>query len=65
MKEPSPVDPATSCPQPADHPTHLCRLMEQGRTAEVLTLSAHPAFRCGNCGAVADRAEDLCRPGAL
>jgi len=65
MSEPPPVAPSGGCPQPQHHAGHLCHLMEQGRTAEVLALSAHPAFRCGNCGAVANRPADLCRPGPL
>jgi hypothetical protein len=39
--------------------------MEQGRSREVAERSGTPRFSCRNCSALADRAEDLCRPQAL
>jgi hypothetical protein len=55
----------TGCEGPARHPEHLCTLMEQGRSREVAERSGTPRFSCRNCSALADRAEDLCRPQAL
>jgi len=65
MSDHPPVSGDVDCQQSQQHDGHLCRLIEQGRMAEVLAHSAHPTCRCRNCGAVADRAEALCRPGEL
>ena len=51
-----------ACEGPASHSDHLCNLMEKGMTVEVQRRSSHPAFVCGNCGAHANEAEDLCNP---
>lgn len=55
----------TGCEGPEQHLEHLCRLMEQGRSQEIAERTRHPRFSCRNCAAVADRAQDLCRPQPL
>ena len=54
-----------ACKGPRDHSDHMCVLMEKGLTEEIRRRSSQPAFVCGNCGARADTAEDLCNPEAL
>lgn len=54
-----------ACKGPSGHSDHLCILMEKGMTEEVRRRSSHPAFVCGNCGARADKAEDLCNAEPL
>jgi hypothetical protein len=48
------------------HPFHICALKEAGydcgNCEEVAELTAKPKFRCETCGAVANRAENLCNP---
>jgi hypothetical protein len=39
--------------------------MERGETEEIHRRTAHPAFACANCGALADAGEDLCNPRPL
>lgn len=51
-----------ACAGPQQHRDHLCQLMEKGLTEEVRRRSDHPAFACGNCGARANHARDLCNP---
>lgn len=53
------------CGAPAAHRDHLCLLMERGETEEIHRRTAHPAFACANCGALADAGEDLCNPRPL
>lgn len=55
----------TGCGGPEHHPEHLCRLMQQGRSQEIEERTRQPRFSCRNCAAVADRADDLCRPQPL
>jgi len=55
----------TGCDGPDRHPDHLCTLMEQGRSREIAERASKPRFSCRNCSALADRAEDLCRPRAI
>ncbi len=50
------------CTMPEVHPDHLCRLMEEGRTAEIAVLASSPAYLCANCGARANHAQNLCKP---
>jgi len=57
--------PYGGCGKPGEHHDHLCILMEKGMTEEIRRLSSHSAFVCGNCGARANHAEDLCSPEPL
>ncbi len=54
-----------SCTRPEEHPKHLCELKKLRLSADIVKRTAAPAFVCHNCNALADRAEDLCNPGAL
>ncbi len=54
-----------TCIGPECHRDHMCVLMEKGMTEEVAQRSTHPEFSCRNCGARANRREDLCNPAPL
>lgn len=63
MKQtPPPSQIETGCLEPRQHREHICSLMEQGKTGEIKRRTDKPAFFCGNCGAYANEAADLCRP---
>jgi len=44
------------------HKMHMCELRAGGAEDCILSLSENPAFTCQNCGAKADKAENLCAP---
>ncbi len=50
----------------AKHSLHICALKEAGlhdeHLQEIGELTDKPQFRCETCGAVANRAENLCNP---
>jgi len=54
-----------NCMDRDKHPIHVCQLKKTGQLEDIARRSASPAFVCHNCNAVADRAEDLCNPGAM
>ena len=54
-----------ACPTPANHQMHMCALKSKGMNDEIARLSSKPAFVCGNCGAKANSADNLCKPQAL
>jgi hypothetical protein len=53
------------CRDPALHHMHFCKLKKQGLSAEVAARSQSPAYVCHNCGARADREDDLCNASPL
>ncbi len=59
------VQPERVCREQEKHPCHLCEMKKKGMLDEIREHSQDPAYVCHNCNAVADRAEDLCNPGAL
>ncbi len=54
-----------ACSSPENHRDHMCHLMEKGMHREIQQRTTHPAYSCGNCGAQANEAEDLCNPRPL
>jgi len=48
------------------HPFHICALKAAGLSSkslgEIAELAGNPKFKCQTCGAVANRAENLCHP---
>ncbi|PLX79070.1 MAG: hypothetical protein C0616_12280 [Desulfuromonas sp.] len=52
----------TGCEGAKQHRAHLCSLMERGKTEEIKQRTDQPKFSCRNCRAVANKAEDLCKP---
>lgn len=54
-----------ACPTPEKHKMHMCAMKAKGMTEEIASLSGQPAFVCGNCGAKANAADNLCKPEAL
>lgn len=53
------------CRDPALHDMHLCKLKKKGLTEELAARTTAPAFVCHNCGARADRENDVCNPSPL
>lgn len=47
------------------HKMHMCELRAQGEDECIKSLSDKPAYECGNCGARANEAKNLCAPQAL
>jgi len=59
------TQPEHFCREQEKHPRHLCEMKKMGQLDEIGERSQRPTYVCHNCNAVADRAEDLCNPGAL
>ena len=53
------------CRDPELHPLHFCKLKKQGLHEEIAARSQAPAYVCHNCGARADREDDLCNASPL
>ena len=53
------------CRDPALHHMHFCKLKKRGLDEEIAARTTAPAFVCHNCGARADRANDLCNASPL
>lgn len=47
------------------HKMHMCELRAQGEEECIRRLSDKPAYECGNCGARANEAKNLCAPHEL
>jgi hypothetical protein len=56
---------ATVCRDPALHHMHFCKLKKRGLAEEIAARTMTPAYVCHNCGARADRENDLCNPSPL
>ena len=50
------------CKDIESHHVHLCTLTEEGRKVMVACLSGRAEYKCGNCGAKANFATNLCDP---
>ena len=52
-----------------EHKMHMCALKESGyaeqHPEEFQAITANPEYKCGNCGAEAGKAENLCNPVKL
>lgn len=55
----------STCRDPALHELHLCKLRKKGLSEEIAARTRAPAFVCHNCGAHADREEDICNASPL
>jgi hypothetical protein len=53
------------CHDPALHDLHFCKLKKKGLLEEMASRSRNPVFVCHNCGARADREDDLCNASLL
>jgi len=53
------------CRDPDLHHLHFCKLKKKGLNEEIAARSQAPAYVCHNCGARADRADDLCNASPL
>ena len=53
------------CLDRALHHAHFCKLKKQGLGTEIAARSQAPAYVCHNCGARADREDDLCNASPL
>ncbi len=51
--------------KPEEHKEHMCSLKATKQFEVIECLSKNPTVVCGNCQAMADRAENLCRPQKL
>ena len=47
------------------HKEHMCALKEKGDLELIRCLSTNPTVECGNCGAKANKPENLCNPVEL
>jgi hypothetical protein len=47
------------------HKKHMCALKAEGNVECILSLSDKPTMECGNCGAKANEAKNLCAPEPL
>ena len=47
------------------HKEHLCALKKAEKTELVRCLSDRPTVECGNCGAKANRPDNVCKPVKL
>ncbi|TLM66312.1 MAG: hypothetical protein FDZ69_06640 [Deltaproteobacteria bacterium] len=56
---------STICRDPALHDLHFCKLKKKGLYDELAARSRAPAFVCHNCGARADREDDVCNASPL
>lgn len=56
---------SATCRDPSLHHVHFCKLKKTGMSAEITARSQSPAFVCHNCGARADRENDLCNASPL
>lgn len=50
---------------PESHKEHMCALNAAGNMELIRCLSENPTVECGNCGAKAKRAENVCNPVEL
>jgi hypothetical protein len=50
---------------PGSHKEHMCQLNAAKKLDLVSCLSQNPTVECGNCGAKADRPENVCNPVEL
>lgn len=50
---------------PEKHKEHMCQLSAEGNIELIRCLSENPTVECGNCGAKAKRAENVCNPVEL
>ena len=48
-----------------NHKEHMCALKMAHRMELVRCLSDNPTVECANCGAQANRAENVCKPMEL
>jgi predicted nucleic acid-binding Zn ribbon protein len=48
-----------------DHKLHMCALKEANMVELVRCLADQPTVECANCGALANRAENVCNPVQL
>jgi len=53
------------CDTPSYHDLHVCKLRKLGAEEEIRRRAEHPAVRCRNCGALAARDRDVCKPEPL
>ena len=53
------------CRDPALHRLHFCMIKKKGLSEEIAARSQAPAYVCHNCGARADREDDLCNASRL
>ncbi|MCM2264401.1 MAG: hypothetical protein NDI73_04320 [Desulfuromonadales bacterium] len=53
------------CRDPELHDLHFCKLKKKGLYDEMAARSRTPTCVCHNCGARADREDDLCNPSPL
>mgnify|MGYP001226950679 CR=1 FL=1 len=53
------------CRDPELHELHFCKLKKKGLTEEIAARTRAPDFICHNCGARADREDDLCNASPL
>ena len=48
-----------------NHKEHMCALNAANKTDLITCLSDNPTVECGNCGAKANVAENVCNPVKL
>lgn len=48
-----------------NHKEHMCALSAAGNIELIRCLSDNPTVECGNCGAKANRPENVCNPVEL
>ena len=54
-----------ACRDPELHEMHFCALKKKGLAEELAARCRTPAYVCHNCGARADREDDLCNASPL
>ncbi len=50
------------CPEPEEHHLHMCQLKAKQMHKDIEKLVDSPKVVCANCGARANRPENLCQP---
>ena len=59
----------SDCRKKEEHKMHMCALKADGfdtkNPAEFNAMTQNPQYECGNCGAKARNADNLCKPEKL
>ncbi len=53
------------CPTPPEHHLHMCQLRSTKVKSDIDKLADNPTVVCTDCGAKANKPENLCAPKAL
>jgi uncharacterized Zn finger protein len=61
----SPRTEKKTCRASEEHQGHICELESQQEWDIIKKVTDHPAFRCENCGNVANSAKNVCMPEDL